>query len=67
MRTHTSSIAARSKVIHDHAVLQGIGCVLAAALLYLMFMLLWGVDDDSGTLGLLERPPLLPMEDVSRG
>jgi hypothetical protein len=53
-------------MIHEHAVLHGIGCVLAAVLLYLTFALLWGTDDDGETLGLLERAPLVPMEDVSR-
>ena len=62
MRTYTPRLdvrrmVARGKIEHDHAVLQAIGCVATAALLYLLFALLWGVDDDLDTLGAIDRAP----------
>jgi hypothetical protein len=51
----------RSKVQHDGTVLQAVGCVAAAALLYLMFALLWGGDDDGDSLGALQREWAAPV------
>jgi len=55
MQTHTPRLEvrglARSRVGRDHTLLSAIGCVAAAVLLYLMFALLWGVDDDPDVFG----------------
>ena len=56
----------QDKIEHDHAVLQAIGCVATAALLYLLFALLLGVDDDLDTLGAIDRAPATPMIDAVR-
>jgi hypothetical protein len=51
----------RSKMAHDGTVLQAIGCVAAAALLYLMFALLCGVDDDDDAFGALQHDLAAPV------
>ena len=70
MRTHSPRLDARSitagrgRARCDGTLLTAIACIVAAALLYLMYATLWGAGDDAETLGSVDD--VLPMAVAQR-